>query len=698
MASFLSGYRSQECTEKSKSAQEAVEDEIMTKTFRRTDEIGRHKFITPHILEKIWTDERLADLFAGTELSERPWPSKQNHLKILSILVVMNWSEWSQFKAIFIDHPGRADRNLPLTEAAFDGTHFRKAERQRFVESQSQFLPATIIENTDLDCPSEFQLPFETEPEIISPKGSYCSVEKVVVASRHYRDSAGEVNANVSIPRLRDLSDWQDLTIAQPKELIRKLCYLNDPKLDLNEEKNTLSKLRNSLFDDTRVMKSLGTMTYQGTPRTLSIFFPVAQFDLDDYLFGKKSNDSIRQYPVDPFDLIKEFACLTHALDYLHNKIRLDNGEQFVCVHHDLKPDNILVVADGSPVGRWMVTDFGLSRVKQAKSKHPSTGTTLYDHVSSVRASLTSPKRKQGTFQPPEIEKVGERVMGPNSDIWGLGCVLCLVLEYAIGGVPGVERFQNRRLRQEHKSHGSSASYEHDYFYRGDQLNPEVLSALEKTSQVGEWARNCVEIIKTTLRIDPDERPKAELVENWLFERVLSELRKSNPSSTSAKPAGGPNESNQVAQQIGPSMKEDIAAADASEPESPNPKVPAIESTSSQSDNIGWRPYPPSWSPTLSSQFVTFELGTNAKQTSLSQSGEYVAFLCEGRVYVHSVALLDTHARWDSNSSKSSVRTSERTFLVIPAPENTVWKAMSVSGSFIAIRGSNRKEKGDYVS
>ena len=174
----------------------------MTKTFRRAEELGRYKFITPHTLEKIWTDERLADLFAGTELSEGQWlPRLKNaYLKILSILVVTSWSEWYQFEAIFIKHPGRADQDLPLDERAIDGPHFDKAQLQKFIESQSHFLPTTIIENKDIDCPSEFQMPFETKPQRVSPKGSYSSVEKVVIVSRHYRDREDGTNLNVSIP------------------------------------------------------------------------------------------------------------------------------------------------------------------------------------------------------------------------------------------------------------------------------------------------------------------------------------------------------------------------------------------------------------------------------------------------------------------------------------------------------------------
>ena len=270
-------------------------------------------------------------------------------------------------------------------------------------------------------------------------------------------------------------------------------------------------------------MTSLGSILHLGSPRTLSIFFPLAEFDLDDYLFGQKKSDSIQTDP-GPVALIEEFAGLTHALNYLHNDIRLSHGgEHLICIHNDLKPDNVLVVAEpGAPVGRWKVTDFGLSAVKEARR---SSATATLDDRISVRASLTSPKRPKGTFQASEIARIGEKVVGPMSDIWALGCILCLVLMYAVGGVQAVEDFQRRRCRQK-KSLGSSKDYEHDYFYRDNDINPEVVQPLDEVAGAAVWAKNCVQIIKTILKIEPADRPKAKLIEDRLFARVLDELNK----------------------------------------------------------------------------------------------------------------------------------------------------------------------------
>lgn len=484
--------------------------------------------------------------------------------------------------------------------------------------------------------------------------------------------------------------------------MIRKLCYVNDPTQDLEEEKEILSKLRNSLFDDSRVMTSLGTFNQLGTPRTLSIFFPVAEFDLDDYLFGKKNSNSIKQYPIDPTALIEEFACLAHALGYLHNDIRLSHGgEHFVCIHHDLKPANILVVAErGAPVGRWKVTDFGLSRVKEAK-KSPR-GSTLYDHVPSVWASITTPKRHRGAFQAPEIGKQGEKVVSPRSDVWALCCILCLVLIYAVGGNLSVKDFQTVRLRQK-QSQGPSKSYEDDYFYSDNEIKPEVISALQEISEKGVWAQNCVDIIKKTLHIEPSERPNAKLVESWLFDRVLNELSKNAPSATPKDLRTPPRRTSEQPQGVqtppmhqGPSIGNMNVSVRNSQPQGPEESTTSKVASRALASN--WTPYPSIQSSSLDSTFVTFKIAEVATQTLLSSCCDFVAFLMPSNVYVHSIALLDENDRWANKPSGGKVRANEGTSLIIRPPENTVWRAMSLSGAYLALRGYNRKDQQAYVS
>ena len=85
----------------------------------------------------------------------------------------------------------------------------------------------------------------------------------------------------------------------------------------------------------------------------------------------------------------------------------------------------------------------------------------------------------------------------------------------------------------------------------------------------------------------------------------------------------------------------------------------------------------------------------DARQTLLSQSGEYVAFLCDTKVYVHSIALLDGFNRLATRPA--TVRIDNGTFLIIPAPRGTVWRAMSLSRDYLALRGYYRNAKQDFV-
>ena len=200
MSGLPSRSRDQDQKERSKRGWEAIGNDIMVKLFRRAEDDGRYAFITRHDLEGIWTDERLTDIFAGAEFptGESCLKYKDSHLKIMSILVMMRWKKWPSFKAIFVDRPGRTDADLPLTGQAFTGTHFSEIQKQCFISFQCKVLPATIQEHRDVDYASSYQMPFGKTPERVSKKGSYCSIEKIIIVSRQYKDRQGESNLHVS--------------------------------------------------------------------------------------------------------------------------------------------------------------------------------------------------------------------------------------------------------------------------------------------------------------------------------------------------------------------------------------------------------------------------------------------------------------------------------------------------------------------
>jgi hypothetical protein len=116
-------------------------------------------------------------------------------VKIASILVLINWTAWETFAAIFVPPDlKRRDGNLPFTLANlrkedFLGSH----QAHHFFHSQLTFLPVTIEENEDLKYSDQFRLPFNWEGKK-SSKGSFGTVTKVQVARGYLKFREGEYN------------------------------------------------------------------------------------------------------------------------------------------------------------------------------------------------------------------------------------------------------------------------------------------------------------------------------------------------------------------------------------------------------------------------------------------------------------------------------------------------------------------------
>jgi serine/threonine protein kinase len=210
--------------------------------------------------------------------------------------------------------------------------------------------------------------------------------------------------------------------------------------------------------------------------------------------------------------------------------------------HMDLKPNNILIDADGtSAVGKWVLTDFGISAFKEDNE-------AVFPNVLSIRdlyENLTikeTPRRPPGAYQPPEIQRIRDRaseigndtyqgVAGRKGDIWSFGCILSEVFTFALGQTLAVQTFRTVR-----KSQGD------DYFYEAEPT--ELLDVQHQPasyrvrSKVKEWLRKlpeqysfpnraidcCVQTILDILVVDGVRRPKADdLVRK--MEHVVHHLR-----------------------------------------------------------------------------------------------------------------------------------------------------------------------------
>jgi tetratricopeptide (TPR) repeat protein len=127
-----------------------------------------------------------------------------------------------------------------------------------------------------------------------------------------------------------------------------------------------------------------------------------------DFVEGRSLQERLdREGSLPPREAASVALALAEAVQHAH--------EQGV-VHRDLKPDNVLLEADGTP----RLTDFGLMRdLDLERSRLTHTGTFL------------------GTpgFWAPEQARGDRAAMGPGSDVYGLGATLYAMLT---GGAPHV--------------------------------------------------------------------------------------------------------------------------------------------------------------------------------------------------------------------------------------------------------------------
>jgi serine/threonine protein kinase len=248
-----------------------------------------------------------------------------------------------------------------------------------------------------------------------------------------------------------------------------------------------------------------------------NIISPLADLDLNDFLTGNYPGFSTRieNEGFTPQHLLQEAACLAGALNYLHQGLEIrGRGGYMACAHMDLKPDNILVSwrpPDGPElaVGQWMIHDFGTSRIKES-NRMPQTHLAPGDFLREM--SLTKSQRQPGPFQAPEVQNDTEKTCGRESDCWSFGCILTVILAFALGGPEMVDDlFQ------------CIDNGVDDYFYtvEGDRkiLKPQVLQWLDRL-KVGPsehvWVRKYKHVIMALLKIAPEERLKAQVVRDEL--------------------------------------------------------------------------------------------------------------------------------------------------------------------------------------
>ena len=431
-----------------------------------------------------------------------------------------------------------------------------------------------------------------------------------------------------------------------------------------------MKRLRKTLEHNEHILSSHATITRDSS---LDVIFPLAEFDLNDLLFGTPKckdytnlNPKLNPNEATATHLLNEMAGIADALGYLHERLYLEDGKKIICVHMDMKPDNILVfVHPSTPCGRWKISDFGLSRIKG--SARGKTNTSSGAREASYRFSNTLARRYAGSFQPPEVgisKELNARIIGPECDLWGFGCALSLVVAYVFGKEDLVKDFQCQRSRE--KSGGKSKSHEHDFFYRdgGRKVNPEVMSWLQdhhrKEGQNEPWVGNCIQLIKDILQIEPSLRPVASVIRKRLLDEVVGRIRHTRRGSENSIPSTSSLADSRVS----------IHANTITE--NTRPSLPSSA------------PYPLEYIRCLKSTFAKIELPSERPiQTAISSYNGFLVFLFEKSFFIASVAQLAES--WNTTQSHLRAKTVDHYYHLEPALEQRKWRSMVLSGSFLML-------------
>jgi len=312
---------------------------------------------------------------------------------------------------------------------------------------------------------------------------------------------------------------------------------------DFNNEADTLQILKESLISQKHILKHLATIKH-GPDRY--ILLPYASHgDLFQFLHcGKALDDEPSPYNFDEKfpsisntttkiaqPLLRQCWALANAVDWLHGGITIESNSsssKVFCIHMDLKPDNILIQHDSdSIVGKWMISDFGISVTKEKEKKENSNILSIRDWYNRFTSVNTRPRRNAGTYQAPEVKSTenirnqsanlshDQRRVGSKLDIWSYGCIFSEILAFAIGRAKEVESFNSKR-------NNGQNNYFFDYELLGGkaQVRQSVIDWLNSirdgSSSANKWERCWAETIKKILAIDPKDRPNATQLQSFI--------------------------------------------------------------------------------------------------------------------------------------------------------------------------------------
>lgn len=473
-------------------------------------------------------------------------------------------------------------------------------------------------------------------------------------------------------------------------------------------EKRNLEQFKDCLSKNDNIMMSFATFVHGSQ---FNIILPLANLDLHDFLYGNYPEKSQRCTGFTPRALFEEAWCLSSALNFLHEQLNLRTGP-ISCAHMDLKPENILIEGlSPSPngemvVGRWKISDFGIAIIKpldaEAHGSRASKEHQLAAPGDVIRDISMKPPRPPGPYQAPEMQPQEGLRVSKSSDMWSFGCIIAMILAFAVGGPEEVKQLHECR------KHG----HMNDYFYmkEGPAVKPKIIDWLkhdyqredQNLKEHWQWISECQILVLDLLAIKKEDRPSAEQAGICL----LSISKGSGRIPLEKQKLWGASEQEQQTIASISSATDDISSLHSTlsfetdgEHFPPDDMPPPISSFTAPDElRIGQAPFrPPNVTQSLS--FIRLATPLNVKKACLSSCGRRAAFLSENEVFLYQLdALDDKLACWKPKShTKRLTKDTISPIEPFECTEARQWTSIFLAGPFCALASTSKEHIEDMV-
>ncbi|KAF4540676.1 Ankyrin repeat protein [Lasiodiplodia theobromae] len=379
------------------------------------------RIILEQDLRELWTQDGNDDFYKTKSWYSGNINSKfmsENFLKILSILVLLNFRNWESFKTMFIDTERRTDNDLPFDRKELQATEWLgPRDGDEFFQKQWIFCPFVIIERQkpydETELQMERRMPFIQKRQPIG-EGASAEVYMEVVAPYYL-----EYNPTPTRKAINKTA----------KAVACKVVL--DKNVDSIEFQNLVS-LRKCLSNHSRIMVNIATFIRQESAGKIHHIL----HRLESAGVGR--NGSSGYWAA---DLIREIYTLADALEFLHEGLYGSNKMR--CAHNDLKPENILIFFPDSsdaeeqyPVGQWKIADFGISKIQQGKTRTSQSKAIIDNHaplkekneslkwigdcvniIQSILSPAESRHRPEAKVIRDELQKVHEDMLNHKTEI-----------------------------------------------------------------------------------------------------------------------------------------------------------------------------------------------------------------------------------------------------------------------------------------